>query len=130
MFDHTTYNRERARRRKDEWLAANGPCRRCGTWDDLEVDHVDPKTKSFSVTFTEGKARLEAELAKCQVLCVPCHIQKAIETGEHRGGGQNKITNPQHGTDVMYRREKCRCPECQAWKRRSNQEWRQRKSRR
>src|SRR5579864_4308625 len=64
---------------RDEWLQANGPCQYCGTWDDLEVDHVDPAQKSFGITFDEGAAKREKELAKCQALCHDCHLEKTAK---------------------------------------------------
>lgn len=67
-----------------EWLEENGPCVTCGSWENLQIDHIDPKTK------LERPARLkyrsprfrEAELAKCQALCERCHIEKsAVDRG-------------------------------------------------
>ena len=34
------YQREWMQRRRQAWLAENGPCVRCGSWDRLEVDHA------------------------------------------------------------------------------------------
>jgi hypothetical protein len=113
-FDHRTYNRERARRRKADWIEENGPCRKCGSNKDLEVDHIDPSLKSFSPSFTEGKEKLLTELSKCQVLCHNCHLAKSKANGE-LGGGQNKIINPSHGTWAMYTNFKCRCEKCAQW---------------
>ncbi len=31
--------------RRNKWLIDNGPCKKCGTWLNLEVDHIDPTTK-------------------------------------------------------------------------------------
>lgn len=56
------------------------PCVHCGM-DDIEVlqfDHIDPrkKTKAVSTMLLHGKKSIEAELAKCQVLCANCHVKK------------------------------------------------------
>ena len=32
----------RVQQRRQEWLSDNGPCVSCGTWDNLEIDHIDP----------------------------------------------------------------------------------------
>ena len=74
------YNREYHRRVKVErraaWFAANGPCQQCGSWENLEVDHVDPTIKVSQNVWTWGEERRAAELAKCQVLCHGCHRTK------------------------------------------------------
>jgi hypothetical protein len=70
-------------------------CVRCGSVESLELDHIDPATKVHHTVWDWSPARRETELAKCQVLCPPCHIVKTIENGEHRRGeqsGQAKLT--------------------------------------
>lgn len=64
------------KRRRLEWLKANGPCRSCGAPDNLEVDHVDPATKTSHRIWSLTKAKRELELAKCQPLCRSCHREK------------------------------------------------------
>ncbi len=100
------YQRQWWRNRRLKWLAENGPCVKCGSSLNLEVDHIDPKTKVSHKVWSWSKPRREAELAKCQVLCRDCHRLKTY--GPRR-----------HGTQAMYRAEKCRCEECRAWKRAS-----------
>lgn len=70
--------RARVARLRHEWIEEHGPCAVCGSWDEPQVDHIDPSTKAFTVHFSEGRARREVELAKCQVLCRPCHLEKTI----------------------------------------------------
>lgn len=36
------YNHARRLRYREQWLADNGPCSNCGSWADLEIDHIDP----------------------------------------------------------------------------------------
>lgn len=108
--------KERRDRRRREWLLANGPCKGCGSWQALEVDHIEPGTKRFTVNFERGRKANEAELAKCQVLCHDCH---AIKTKAER-----KVPVHDHGTRAMYRQKGCRCDECRAWKRRTVAAWR------
>ena len=58
------------------------PCITCGEADPrvLEFDHRDPSTKEFSicdgVQRRMSKARLDSEIAKCDVLCSNCHARK------------------------------------------------------
>lgn len=59
------------------------PCAGCAQLLDasFHFDHITPETKSFACSqwrCTSGMTlpRLEAELAKCQPLCVPCHTKK------------------------------------------------------
>lgn len=47
---------------------------------DLHFHHRDPSTKSFTIGDEMGRSRnwekLEAEIAKCDVLCIPCHRER------------------------------------------------------
>ena len=94
------YNNAWVRARRAEWLAAHGPCRKCGSTVRLEVDHIDPKTKIHHSVWTWGAKRRNAELAKCQVLCFICH---RLKTSAERGW---KL----HG-ELMWQ-SGCRCAEC------------------
>lgn len=80
------YQRKWIARRRAEWFAANGPCARCGSWDDLRLDHVDPRQKVEHKVWSWSTTRRDAELAKCQVLCFPCHVVKTNEDGSHPVG--------------------------------------------
>jgi hypothetical protein len=59
--------------------AAGGACRGCGLLapaDALEFHHLDPRTKEFSVSMDgvpRSWIRVEAEVAKCVLLCANCH---------------------------------------------------------
>lgn len=72
---------ERRRRRALDLLG--GRCANCGVTEGLEFDHVDPTSKSFTITARlSGRwDALQAELAKCQLLCASCHDEK---TWTHR----------------------------------------------
>lgn len=70
------------KQRRNEWLAANGPCVDCGNWDDLRVDHVVAADKVSHRIWSWSAARREAELAKCVVRCLPCHVAKTVRSGE------------------------------------------------
>ena len=64
-----TYQRKWWRRRRQDWIRANGPCARCGRWDTLHLHHRDPTTKVSHKVWSWSKVRRDAELAKCEVLC-------------------------------------------------------------
>lgn len=51
-------------------------CVHCGSAKSLDFHHRDPAMKSFRVSrgvYHVSKERLEAEIAKCDVLCRACH---------------------------------------------------------
>lgn len=100
----------RARRAafRAEWFAQNGPCQACGSWDELELDHVDPATKDPRLKAGGGpwnwaKERRAAELAKCQALCKPCHKAKSVR--------ENSGCRSECGTRAKYDHG-CRCEAC------------------
>jgi hypothetical protein len=96
------YQLEWIKNRRREWIAANGPCVDCGSWDDPEVDHLNPSTKDPRLKGRAGEnrntkpgtgqiwswseARREVELAKCVVRCGDCHKRKSSQ--EHPKGEQ------------------------------------------
>ena len=81
-------------------------CVRCGSVEELRLDHIDPKEKVSHRIWSWKKERREAELAKCQVLCEPCHKEKTREdllaAAENRCGTLAKYKGPY----------KCRCVAC------------------
>lgn len=77
---------DRRRRVKAQLVAeAGGRCASCGydrTPAALQFHHVDPATKSFSISgtgVTRSLARARAEAAKCILLCANCHAE--VEVG-------------------------------------------------
>lgn len=100
------YQRVALHKVRKDWFEANGPCVKCGSWDSLELDHIDPATKTAHRIWSWKPSERERELAKCQVLCAKCHKAKTI--AEH--------TKPLvHGTANGYKGKACRCAECRAW---------------
>ena len=100
--------------RRVGWLEGK-TCVRCGSTKSLQVDHIDPSTKVDHKIWSWSDERRTNELAKCQVLCWPCHI---IKTGLER-------LRP-HGTEGRYGHG-CRCTECRAAHSTRQKEYRLRK---
>lgn len=85
-----------------------GCCVECSSMDRLEFDHIDPKTKEFSIgkLWSLSQDKIDKELQKCQLLCKGCHDKKSIlERGQ-------KIAKGFHGTRSSYRY--CKCAACKA----------------
>lgn len=113
--EYNAYMREyilaRYHRRKAEWTERlGGACASCGsTAEDLQFDHVDPATKSFTIgrLWSMADATVEAELAKCQLLCKPCHQTKTTSEWKERRT---------HGAVYAAVQKKCPCEKCVAFK--------------
>lgn len=63
-----------------------GKCARCDEVDDLQFDHIDPRTKTMTIARAASRSEefFWAEVAKCQLLCFPCHLEKTAE--DYRSG--------------------------------------------
>ena len=94
--------------RRLAWLAENGPCADCGTWDDLEIDHRDPAQKISHRIWAWARTRREAELAKCQVLCYRCHQIKTNAQGRTKRFCSQGHDTWECGRDKQYRCRRCR----------------------
>ena len=75
----TRRNFERGKKIREALL--EGGCVQCGETDRrcLQFHHRDPETKDFCVSASacgsRSKERLEAEIAKCDILCANCHCK-------------------------------------------------------
>jgi len=96
----------RRKRLMDARDSLGGKCKVCGVVDQLEFDHIDPKTKLGypSSMLHASKERFWKEVKKCQLLCHKCHRIKSIRNGEIK-------VAPLHGL-TAYRHRKCRCLVC------------------
>jgi 5-methylcytosine-specific restriction endonuclease McrA len=98
---YKNYNKDMNNYMKNRWskrrLSAieylGGKCIRCGDIEYLEFDHIDPSTKIM--TIAKASSRNEVffweEVKKCQLLCVPCHMEKSAE--DIRNGISTKYKN-------------------------------------
>lgn len=114
-----------ARRKAAAVAQLGGKCGRCGNGEGpFEFDHTDPKTKTFTITkvLAGGSTRrVQAELAKCQLLCVPCHKRKTCDDR-----GLNFVMDGEvHGTISSARY--CRCARCRAAKNAYTREYKKRR---
>lgn len=63
--------------RRETWIQENGPCDNCGSWENLEVDHINPSTKISHRIWSWKLEKRLLELSKCHVLCSACHLEKS-----------------------------------------------------
>lgn len=61
--------------RRAEYLA-DKRCVKCGSTEELEIDHIDSTKKVDHRIWSWSKERREVELKKCQVLCARHHLEK------------------------------------------------------
>lgn len=78
------YQLRRLRRRREAWFKQNGPCVDCGTWQDLELDHVNAATKAEHRVWSWSAPRRGAELRKCVARCHDCHERKTYAASEYQ----------------------------------------------
>ncbi len=106
------------KRRKIAIIALGGECAECG-WDKcLEIDHIDPATKTINLgTDWYNVGWWQEVLTKCQLLCKPCHIKKSSAESSVRMLAKGFT----HGTTYGWMKTKCKCDICQAAKDTFNQ---------
>ena len=82
-------------------------CVKCGSVEDLEIDHIENLHDKIPISKFWGIAldRLLVELEGCQLLCGGCHTEKSVKERGHRRGFR-------HGTLYCYKRGGCRCDLC------------------
>lgn len=90
------------RERRERWIKEHGPCIDCSSWNNLQVDHVNPELKVSHRIWSWSNERRERELKKCVVRCAPCHQQKT-----------NADNNYSSHSAYGYGRG-CRCDICRA----------------
>ena len=99
------------RRMADAITLLGGKCVRCNSTERLEFSHIDPATKYFVIAKKAAgisKAKFQAELKKCQLLCHDCNVEEAILDRGQLPRGER------HGTLTMYKH--CKCEMCRKGK--------------
>lgn len=101
------YMKKRYRQRMDRAIdILGGKCVECGTTDNLQLDHVDPTTKTydFNKIWNRSLDVFDAELEKAQLLCKEHHQAKTlVQLSVEHGGGKSGKRN-------------CKCLPCKAKK--------------
>ena len=71
--------RDKRRAHCREYLG--GKCVKCGTTHNLQFDHIKREGKKYEIStkLTNKWDNLKEELDKCQLLCVPCHLEKTAK---------------------------------------------------
>lgn len=103
---------ERYSKQREEFVNyLGGRCSRCGTTENLEIDHIFWQDKSFAVSALWGSKKLEkvyAELDKCQLLCQEHHKLKTKQDKAE----QSYYKPINHGTMYAWMKLKCGCEVC------------------
>lgn len=81
-----------------------GKCIKCGTDQELQFDHINPSEKKYEINKIINRKEnfVLLELAKCQLLCKACHLEKTVS---------EKITS-KHGSMRTWMHKKCQCNTC------------------
>ena len=95
------FNREWLRKRREAFFADKS-CVKCGSRKEMQLDHKDPDQKVSHRIWSWSKERRDAEIAKCQVLCYECHLDKTIKENSR------PITHGNSGYDRFCRCERCK----------------------
>lgn len=103
------YQRRWIARRRAEFFA-DKRCDWCGESEQLELHHRDTSKKEHHAIWSWSAARRLAEIAKCVVLCRPCHKRAHADAVRVEAELRNPWTYP------AYQRG-CRCLLCRAAKR-------------
>ena len=109
-----------ASQRQDMLDYMGGRCVNCGSEEELEFDHIDWRTKSFTIGRLYGLHKLESvyeELKKCQILCNPCHRDKTKQDLQEQRKENPRFVPAQHGTRTGWMRTKCKCDLCEVSRR-------------
>lgn len=109
-----TYQKMWMRKRRQAYFEGK-VCVNCQASDNLQLDHMDPALKVSHKIWSWTEQRRNIELAKCQPLCEPCHLEK---TRYDNNWGLR------HGTPNGYTRYKCRCGLCKEAHNDSVAQWR------
>lgn len=114
----TSYMKLRRIKRREKIIAhLGGKCSKCGTNENLEINHIDPRKKSHNIGKIQDGVweKILEELEKCELLCKEHH--KEVTKEQYKKGLMpppwNKNTAVKHhGTARKYSEDSCRCDLC------------------
>jgi len=58
----TEYQKRWQQARRAAWIEQHGPCAKCGSDEDLEVDHIDESKKRFKATHLWSRAMTDPKV--------------------------------------------------------------------
>lgn len=95
------------RRRKEAIIFLGGCCKRCNSKKNLEFDHIDRRTKLYTIAAASSfsNARFWTEVKKCQLLCGICHKQKTKKEISHDHSAENNPNAYLSNKDVIVIRK-------------------------
>lgn len=111
------YNLKRYHRRmKEAYEILGNECLVCGATENLQLDHIDPDQKSFTLgkLWSTSQENFLEELTKCQLLCDDCHKTKTLtfdqekiqaKKGNTVGGKKNPRT-PRKRPGMLFQKPK------------------------
>lgn len=97
-------------------IKENSPCKDCGQkWHfcQLDFDHIDVKTKKYEIwrVTTQSIASIQAEIAKCDIVCANCHRERTQKVF-----GQVKLNalpqNHRYSEFINSLKSKKKCCDC------------------
>lgn len=91
-YHRLNHQRRHAERKAQAHEFLGNQCVMCGELENLQLDHIDPETKLFTIgkRWMCAEEKFWAEVQKCQLLCVPCHKVKTESDFLHGGGLSGK----------------------------------------
>jgi hypothetical protein len=72
-----------------------GKCVICAGKEELELDHIDRRTKKFPISRPPSEKAFWEEIKKCQVLCKKCHRIKSTKENQGENCPNAKLTSQQ-----------------------------------
>lgn len=104
------YQREWMAKRRKKYISKMGACFFCGTYENIEIHHIDPETKKDHKIWSWSEKRILHELKSCVAMCKSCHS---------KFHGILKRKPFRHGELHCYDKGACRCELCKEAKARS-----------
>ena len=91
------------------WRTLGNKCARCGCNHDLQLDHIDPRTKKFDITqkLSSKLGPLWEEIHKCQLLCESCHREKNKEDQKVIQMKRREFFHTEHRFDPILQEHMC-----------------------